>query len=660
MSSRTRERGSHAAAGRRARAPHGRPPQRNARRRVSRATRLTIFLSVLAVGIVIVGIVSGFDQEPSAEPTVQAFLLDVQQGQYGAAAALTTGQPDSVVTTLGSVFGAGQQLDATAVFLGMGSIAQHGDTAEASFNASVDLAEMGRQWDYQGRFPVRRVGSTWKVVWSPSDINPALGQGDRLAVVTQEPDRASVLDSQEKPLQVPSSTYVVGVWPGRLADPAKTAMEFANATGLNSQQVLGQIRAAPPKDFLKLLTLQAADFHRLLPKLERVPGPLRLQVPKERLFQSFASEVVGAVGTETSGLLRSEGASYQPGTTVGLSGLEKVDQTALAGSAATEVVVVNSAGRQVAVLERWPGMAGTPVHTTIDSTVQSAAAAALNAHSGAGEIIVTQPSTGDILAVADHSGGGISVPGVLNARLTPGMAFTIVSTAALLQTGFSANTAIQCTSATAVGGQTFTEPTSLTTGTQTPFSTDFAAGCPTAFAGLSRRLSGTEFAKVVQGFGLGSSWGLPLATFSGKAPASLDDGDLAAETIGQGGVQVSPLGMAMVAADVASGVVRSPVLVVNPSDPAAVRAVPLSASSLDVLRTLMRKTVQSGAGEAAQVSGASVYGQVGLVQTGTGSHRIWESWFVGYRGDLAFTVIEFGKTAQLSAAALTAEFLHLL
>jgi cell division protein FtsI/penicillin-binding protein 2 len=659
MSSRTRERGSHAAAGRQARPPRGSHPRRNARRRVSRATRLSIFLSVLVVSIVVIGMVSGFDQEPSAEPTVQAFMLDVQQGQYGAAAALTTGQPNSVVTSLTSVFGSQQQLNATAVFLGMGSIAQNGDTAEASFNAFVDLGEMGRQWDYQGRFPVRRVGSTWKVVWSLSDINPALRQGDRLAVVTQQPVRASVLDSQGKPLQVPSSTYVVGVWPGRLADPAKTAMAFANRTGLNSQQVLGQIRAAPPKDFLKLLTLQSADFYRLLPRLRRVSG-LQLQILKERLFQSYASEVVGAVGTETSGLLRSEGASYQPGTTVGLSGLEKVDQTALAGSATTEVVVVNSAGRQVAVLQHWPGKAGTPVHTTLNATVQAAAAAALNASSGAGEIIATQPSTGDILAVADHSGGGISVPGVLNARLTPGMAFTIVSTAALLQGGFSANTAIQCTSATAVGGQTFTEPSSLTTGTQTPFSTDFAAGCPTAFAGLSRRLSGSEFAKVVQGFGLGSSWALPLTTFSGKAPVSQNDGDLAAETIGQGGVQVSPLGMAMVAADVASGVVRSPVLVVNPTDPPAVRAVPLSATSLDVLRALMRKTVQSGAGKAAQGSGASVYGQVGLVQTGTGSHRIWESWFVGYRGDLAFTVVEFGKTAQLSAAALTAEFLHLL
>jgi hypothetical protein len=48
-----------------------------------------------------------------------------------------------------------------------------------------------------------------------------------------------------------------------------------------------------------------------------------------------------------------------------------------------------------------------------------------------------------------------------------------------------------------------------------------------------------------------------------------------------------------------------------------------------------------------------VYGQVGLVHTGSG----WMSWFVGYRGNIAFTVIESGKTAQLSAAALAAAFL---
>jgi hypothetical protein len=48
-----------------------------------------------------------------------------------------------------------------------------------------------------------------------------------------------------------------------------------------------------------------------------------------------------------------------------------------------------------------------------------------------------------------------------------------------------------------------------------------------------------------------------------------------------------------------------------------------------------------------------VYGQVGLVKSRSG----WTSWFVGFRGDIAFTIIESGKTSQLSAASLAAAFL---
>ena len=68
---------------------------------------------------------------------------------------------------------------------------------------------------------------------------------------------------------------------------------------------------------------------------------------------------------------------------------------------------------------------------------------------------------------------------------------------------------------------------------------------------------------------------------------------------------------------------------------------------MSALRSLMRTAVRSGAAQAASQPGAPVYGQVGLVHTGS----TWTSWFVGFRGDIAFTVIESGKTSQLSAAA---------
>jgi membrane peptidoglycan carboxypeptidase len=79
----------------------------------------------------------------------------------------------------------------------------------------------------------------------------------------------------------------------------------------------------------------------------------------------------------------------------------------------------------------------------------------------------------------------------------------------------------------------------------------------------------------------------------------------------------------------------------------------LDAASMAALRSLMRDAVSSGDAHAADVPGAPVYGQVGLVHSGS----TWTSWFVGYRGSVAFTVIETGRTAKLSAAALAGVFL---
>ena len=46
----------------------------------------------------------------------------------------------------------------------MKSVVQHGGTADASFTATVDLAQQGRVWTYHGQFGLRRVNGGWKVV----------------------------------------------------------------------------------------------------------------------------------------------------------------------------------------------------------------------------------------------------------------------------------------------------------------------------------------------------------------------------------------------------------------------------------------------------------------------------------------------------------------
>ena len=628
----------------------GRPSARrdSPLRRQSRRSKI-VLAAVLAVGILVIGLATGFGSEPSAEPTAQAFLLNWQQQDYAAAGALTTAPPGTVAADLKGAFA---QLDATQMLLSMGSISQHGATAHASFTVSVDLAGPGRVWTYQSRFGMRETGGSWKVEWAPSVVHPSLTQGERLAVLTKFPARASVLDAEGQPLQVPSTVYVLGVRPSRLADPAQTASKFAGLTGLDARQVLGQINSAPPAGFLTLASIDPTTYAKLRSGLRRVPG-LVVEQKAERLYQTEATGLVGSVGSEISPTLRADGTFYLPGTTIGLSGLEQAYQRELVGTPTTEVVAVTSAGATADVLTSWPGTPGTPVRTTIDAKVQGAALSALDGVSASGEIVAVQATTGQVLAVAQRQvADDPAAPAAFDAKLVPGMAFTIVSAAALLGTNLTASTPITCANSFTVGGQTFT---SDGTGEVRPFSNAFANQCDTAFVGLSERLSASQLTQTVREFGIGADWSqLPVHAFSGSVPSAAgNDAALAAETIGRGNVRMSPLAMAMVAAVVDSGNWHTPIVTQGAPDPAGTA---LNSAAMSALRDLMRTTVRSGAGQAASLPGAPVYGQVGLVHTGS----TWTSWFVGFRGNIAFTVIESGKTAQLSAAALAGAFLSAL
>jgi cell division protein FtsI/penicillin-binding protein 2 len=626
---------------------HRKPPER--RGLLSKKHRMVAVL-VVVVGVLGVGFVTGFGGQGSAEPTVQAFLFDWQQGKYAQAGALTNGAAGEVGTQLAAAY---TDLDASNQFFAMDHIVQHGSTAIATYRATVDLAEAGQQWSYIGTFGLTLENGNWVVDWAPSLINPSLAAGDRLAVVTSFAPRAAVADVNGQPLVAATTDYRIGVYPGRLKHPAATAAGFSAVTGLSAQQVAGQIQAGPPSDFLSLLTLDPAGYRSLWPKLSTVPG-LTEQRRTERLFGVAAQEAVGEVGTENSSVLRDEGAAYLPGMTVGLTGLEKTYQDELIGTPTTSVVVVNAAGHSVATL--WSsagGRAGAPVRTTLNSPQQTAAVSALAGESNSAEIVAVDTRTGAIRVLASRNApGGVRLPtgGTLNAEVEPGMTFSIVSAAALLSTGIGADHPLPCEPVADVGGETFTyQPAAPGTAT---LATDFADGCGTAFANMSRTLTAQQLTSTERAFGIGASWKLPLSAFSGTAPALRGEAQVAAQATGTGGVLMSPLGMATVAAEVAAGTGHSPVIL--PADSGTTWQAPLTGTELSQLRQLMRLAVTSGSAHAANVSGTPVFGQAGVVQSGQHSYL---SWFVGYRGSLSVAVLETGTTAAQAAAALAGTFL---
>lgn len=622
----------------------GPPPKRGGRLRARPIRAISL---LCAAGLVVIIAVTGVGPAgPTVPETVKAFLVDWESGDYRAAALLTTGNPDLVARRLQAVY---QEVGAADLALGMGPISVHGDSAQASFSASVNLGRDGLPWQYQGHFTLHRAGAGWRVVWSPAVIVPGLGAGDRLAVLTVVPRRAELLDSAGRPLLRPSRAFVLGVMPDELTNSWLTARDLARVTdiGADADEMLAQILAAPSESFLELVTLSPADYRRLSAGLAKVPGLIVKRITT-RLFKSTVPTITGQIGTETARVLVEDGEPYQPGTTVGLSGLQQAYQEKLAGLATTEIVVQNAAGRQVAVLQRWRGYPGTSVGTTIDAGVQAAAQRAVAGTHFSAAIVAIRAGGGQILAVADHQAAGMPAVNPLAGQYQPGQSFMIVSTAALLTSspGFSLNTPIGCFPT----NLNFTNvPREPFLGTQPTFSVDFAHACSTAFVGLSLRLSPADLQHAADAFGIGAPWRLPLQAFACRlqTPAS---GQQAADVIGVGTVQVSPLAMALAAGLVESGSWHAPTLVPSTAAQAPVPRAHLDSLIVSELRHLMSLTVKSGAGRAADLPGATVFGEVGTAPL-AGHHGLRAIWFVGFHGNVAFAVLGFSRSAAFGPVA---------
>jgi cell division protein FtsI/penicillin-binding protein 2 len=621
-----------------------------------RSRSFLVRATVLVVGLTLVGVGLARPGMSPAEPTVAQFLLAWQSRHYLAAARLTTGNPKVVAAALASAY---QRLDASNVSMSMRSVSQDGATAHAGFQANIDLAGSGLPWSYSGRFTMRDGADGWRIAWSPSVIVPGMTDREQLAVVSQFYPRAQILDSAGRSLIVSSPVFQVGVYPGQLADPARTAAELSAVTQIPAGQIEGQIEQNPQDDFLELIAYPPSEYASLRQSLSAIPG-LHVRQTTEQLFESIAPDVVGTVGTEAADVLRTDGVEYRPGTTVGLSGLEATFQRELVGTPRTDVVLQQS-GKAEVDLKTWVGAPGTPVHTTLDSGVQLAADQALAGVSTSAAIVAVQASTGKILAVASQTAGGMPSLSPLSGQYEPGQAFTIVSSAALLSTGHLApSDPVPCPSSNSVDGTIFTnDPPVQGLGSTPSFETDFSHGCTTAFAGgLSLSLSASDLTKAADAFGIGG-WQLPASgAFAGQIGQPTGEGQLAADLIGTGDVRVSPLDMALAAGVVESGQWHAPSLIAGLPDPSSAGRSLESDQVLTALRGLMQSVVQTPQNQVANVGG-DVFGQAGSAPFGSGTLR--SDWFVGYQGDIAFAVVQLSNSAtapSASAAPLTASFLQ--
>jgi hypothetical protein len=366
------------------------------------------------------------------------------------------------------------------------------------------------------------------------------------------------------------------------------------------------------------------------------------------------SLLTGTVVAATKAQAKSLGAPYQAGDQIGEGGIQQAYQAQLAGRPSLTIQVEGPGKRVDLTAARFAATAGKPVQTSLDMQDQMAASAAVSgaATSKPIDLVAIQPSTGKVLAVVERPGG---FDRALAGIFPPGSTFKVVTASALAEKGMSPASTVQCPSQVTIGGRTFHNDANEHLGT-TSLQTAFAVSCNSTFAMLAyQRLGGSALASMAATFGFNASVNLGIPATLGKFTTPHQPVDVAADAFGQGTDLVNPLSQASVAAAIADGTWRSPVLVTSPQ-PRQVQSHPISPVILGALRPMMRAVVTSGTAAGVGFP-AGVYGKTGTAQYGTGTHS--HGWFIGYRGDVAFAVlVEGGGYGADSAGPVANAFLR--
>ncbi|WP_245657717.1 penicillin-binding transpeptidase domain-containing protein [Herbidospora mongoliensis] len=358
-------------------------------------------------------------------------------------------------------------------------------------------------------------------------------------------------------------------------------------------------------------------------------------------------QLAGFLDKATAKDIAKLGPAYRKNQAIGRGGLQETFQKRLAGTPTTDIMAGDKP------LESIKGEKGEAVQTSLDMTVQNAAANAIRDLDKPASLVAIRPSTGEILAIANNRG---DFNRALNGQYAPGSTFKTVTAAGLLAKGVGPGESVTCPENANVGGLKIRNSDNAEYGTIS-FSDSYAYSCNTTFAPLAQEHLGADgLYKTAGSLGFNQPLNIGVPATKGSMPKATSDAELAAESFGQAKIIASPLVMASVAAAIADGTWRPPTLV--PGLKQKAEEIPLADGVADGLRGMMQAVVSKGTAKAAGLPSGS-YGKTGTAEYGSGPKLPSHAWFHGYRKDVAFAVVvEGGGGGGKVAAPVAADFLR--
>jgi hypothetical protein len=592
---------------------------------------------------------------PTPGSTASAYLADWAAQNWAAMSQLAADPPADFTLVNRAAF---TNLAVRQASFTGGKLTQSGSTATEPFTERLALAGLGTVSIPSTLHLVQTQGN-WLVSWSPATIAPQLRQGDELSLQTTWPARAPILGAGGVPLTTQGQVVTIGVEGLRIKDAAavQAALVSAGATTAEASDAIAAAKVHPTY-FEPVFTVSRARYNQLAPTIYPIPGTVfQAGTALSAVTPGLAAGIVGTIGPITAQELGELGAPYNAQSTVGQTGLEGAAERQLAGTPGATISVVRPNGDNVATVATLPPRPGTPVRTTIDPTVQEAAEAALAGEQKTAALVAVNATTGGLLAAVSVNSGGLDY--AIDGEFPPGSTFKVITSTALIDHGLTPQSSASCPLTTTVDGEVFHNAEG-----EAPVSNllqAFTESCNTAFIQLAtKNLTASDLPSAAATYGLARTPEIGLTAVAGSVPQPTDEADLAATSIGQGRVLLSPLGMAMVAAAVDTGTVRAPQLVDGAPDGSAGTS-PLPQAVVSDLHEMMASVVASGTA-AGQGLPPGTYAKTGTAEYGTTNPLKIDAWLMGFNGKIAFAALVVNSTGNggPTCGPIVAKFLDAL
>jgi cell division protein FtsI/penicillin-binding protein 2 len=532
------------------------------------------------------------------------------------------------------------------------------ESATATLHWAWDLP--GDDWEYDAPVELLLDGDTWRVDWAPTIVEPTLKDDEVLGTTTLIARRGDILGAGGRPIVTQRPVVRIGIDKTKVgaANAPESARRLAELLDIDAAPYAARVREAGPKAFIEVLVLRERDAAQVT-GVEDIPGAVALgtELPLAPT-REFAAPLLGTVGAATAELIKKSDGEIKEGDQVGLSGLQARYDDQLAGTPGVQIEAVKADGVERELFESAETN-GEPLRTTLDLDLQERAEQILAGVGPASALVALRPSTGEILAAASGPGSkGYNT--ATFGQYPPGSTFKIVTSLALLRSGLTPASTVECPPTLTVDGKQFKNyddyPSSALG--SIPLREAVANSCNTALIGQRDRLGNGDLANAAAALGVGVDHDLGFPAYFGQVPPPESETGKAASMIGQGTVLVSPMAIATAMASVVEGTAVLPRLMVDHEVDQLEPDEPLTANEARALRTLLRAVVTEGSGQGlADVPGPPVLAKTGTAEFGTAGRT--HTWMTAAQGDLSVAVfVEIGESGSQTAGPLLESFLR--